>query len=76
MGYAVESPPCLMGVQYSALGDPFSNMLIGGFQEMSPTYLGPGQSTCTDFEVADNTKDFDDVVEAHSNQGVKPSRED
>ena len=35
MGYTIESPAGFIGAQYPALGDPFSDLPIGGFQEMT-----------------------------------------
>jgi hypothetical protein len=35
MGYAIEAPPGLIGAQYPALGDLFSDVRISGFQEAS-----------------------------------------
>lgn len=74
MGYAVEPPPGLIGAQYPALGYPFSDMVIGGFKEMSKLYPCLGQSPGTDLEATDNGKDFYDIIDAYSNQIMEPGR--
>jgi len=72
VGDSIKPPSGLISVEHSACGGSLANVIINRVKDNGEVFPGLRQSSCAYFKSTNHGKDPDDIIEADSDQIMKP----